>query len=93
MEGEAAYIVQLPVNTTVDIAQVRPDPRWKTFAEAYQTSGRYAPSLPNWTPVRQTSAETVNALVADCGLDLKAELAKLDTKLAAILAEQGIAAS
>ncbi|MFE0148864.1 extracellular solute-binding protein [Nonomuraea sp. NPDC059007] len=93
MEGEAAYIVQLPVNTTVDIAQVRPDPRWKTFAEAYQTSGRYAPSLPNWTPVRQVSAETVNALVADCSLDLKAELGKLDTKLAAILTEQGIAAS
>lgn len=93
MEGDTAYIVQLPVNKTVDIGQVRPDPRWKTFAEIYQTSGHYAPSLPNWTPVRQAAAETVNAVVADCGLDLKAELQKLDTKLAAILAEQGVAAS
>ncbi|MFI6321824.1 ABC transporter substrate-binding protein [Nonomuraea sp. NPDC050556] len=93
MEGDTAYIVQLPVNKTVDIAAVRPDPRWKTFADVYASSGHYAPSLPNWTPVRQTASETVNALVADCGLDLKAELQKLDTKLAAILAEQGVAAS
>ncbi|MEU4328421.1 sugar ABC transporter substrate-binding protein [Nonomuraea dietziae] len=93
MEGDTAYIVQLPVNKSVDISQVRPDPRWKTFAEIYQASGHYAPSLPNWTPVRQTTAETVNALVADCSLDLKAELQKLDTKLAEILAEQGVAAS
>lgn len=93
MEGDTAYIVQLPVNKSVDISQVRPDPRWKTFAEIYQASGHYAPSIPNWTPVRQTTAETVNALVADCSLDLKAELQKLDTKLAEILAEQGVAAS
>lgn len=93
MEGDTAYIVQLPVNKSVDISQVRPDPRWKTFAEIYQASGHYAPSIPNWTPVRQTAAETVNALVADCGLDLNAELRKLDTKLAEILAEQGVAAS
>ncbi|MGV9304234.1 ABC transporter substrate-binding protein [Nonomuraea sp. NPDC003727] len=93
MEGDTAYIVQLPVNKTVDISQVRPDPRWKTYADVYQSSGHYPPSIPNWTPVRQATADTVNALVADCGLDLKGELQKLDTKLAGILAEQGVAAS
>ncbi|NUW38899.1 sugar ABC transporter substrate-binding protein [Nonomuraea rhodomycinica] len=93
MEGDTAYIVQLPVNKTVDITQVRPDPRWKTYADVYQSSGHYPPSIPNWTPVRQAAADTLNALVADCGLDLTAELRKLDTKLAEILAEQGVAAS
>ncbi|WP_329275106.1 sugar ABC transporter substrate-binding protein [Streptomyces sp. NBC_00691] len=91
MEGVDGSTVQLPVNKTVDVTEVRPDPRWKTYADAYRSSGRYAPSLPNWTPVRQTTAETVNALMADCSLDLGEKLRELDTKLAGILQEQGIA--
>ncbi|MEU3622398.1 sugar-binding protein [Amycolatopsis coloradensis] len=93
MEGESAFIVQLPVNKNVDITQVRPDPRWKTYAEIYAKSGHYAPSIPNWTPVRQDTADTVSALVADCKLDTKTELSKLDTKLTATLQQQGISAS
>ncbi|MFJ4877163.1 extracellular solute-binding protein [Streptomyces sp. NPDC088745] len=93
MEGKTGFVVQLPVNQTVDITQVRPDPRWKTFSDAYRNSGRYAPSIPNWTPVRQATADTVNALMADCGLDLRTKLSELDKQLAGILQEQGIAAS
>ncbi|CAM5403175.1 sugar ABC transporter substrate-binding protein [Streptomyces spiroverticillatus] len=93
MAGDTGFVVQLPVNKTVDITQVRPDPRWQTYAEAYRTSGRYAPSIPNWTPVRQATADTVNALMADCGLDLRTKLTELDKQLAGILKEQGIAAS
>ena len=93
MEGDTGFVVQLPVNKTVNISQVRPDPRWKTYSEVYRDSGRYAPSLPNWTPVRQATADTVNALMADCGLDLQAKLGALDKQLADILKEQGIAAS
>lgn len=93
MEGEKAFIVQLPVNKTVDIATVRNDPRWKVYADAYRDGSRYAPSIPNWTPVRQTSADTINALIADCSLDLNAELTKLDQKLGETLSQQGIGAS
>ncbi|MFI5806095.1 ABC transporter substrate-binding protein [Streptomyces sp. NPDC051561] len=93
MEGETGFVVQLPVNTTVNISQVRPDPRWETYSKAYQDSGRYAPSIPNWTPVRQATADTVNALMADCGLDIGTKLGELDKQLAGILKEQGIAAS
>ncbi|MYW06176.1 sugar ABC transporter substrate-binding protein [Streptomyces sp. SID3343] len=93
MEGATGFTVQIPVNTTVDISQIRPDPRWKTYAQAYQDSGRYAPSIPNWTPVRQVTADAVNALMADCGLDINAKLGELDKQLADILKEQGIAAS
>ncbi|MBT2444458.1 sugar ABC transporter substrate-binding protein [Streptomyces sp. ISL-36] len=91
MQGKDGSTVQLPVNKTVDVSEVRPDPRWKTYAEVYRTSGRYAPSIPNWTPVRQTTAETVNALMADCSLDTGEKLRELDKKLADILQEQGIA--
>ncbi|MFE7041549.1 extracellular solute-binding protein [Streptomyces atratus] len=92
MQGDTGFTVQLPVNKTVDISKVRPDPRWATYAEAYQNSGRYAPSIPNWTPVRQATAETINALMADCGLDIETKLGELDNQLAGILKEQGIAA-
>lgn len=93
MKGESGFTVQLPVNKTVDISQVRPDPRWGTYDEVYRTSGRYAPSIPNWTAVRQVTAETVNALMADCGLDTRTKLRALDKQLAGILEEQGIASS
>ncbi|MFI8436186.1 extracellular solute-binding protein [Streptomyces sp. NPDC079020] len=93
MQGDTGFTVQLPVNKTVDISEVRPDARWNTYADAYRDSGRYAPSIPNWTPVRQTTAETVNALMADCDLDTEAKLGELDKQLADILKEQGIAAS
>ncbi|GAA1570711.1 sugar ABC transporter substrate-binding protein [Kribbella sancticallisti] len=93
MEGEKAFIVQLPVNKTVDIASVRKDPRWTVYADAYREHGRYAPSIPNWTAVRQSTADTVNALIADCGLQVEPELKKLDHKLAEALSQQGIGAS
>jgi multiple sugar transport system substrate-binding protein len=93
MAGEKAFIVQLPVNKTVDISSVRPDPRWKVYADAYRAHGRYAPSIPNWTAVRQSSADTINALIADCDLPVEAELKKLDTKLGEALTQQGIGAS
>lgn len=93
MAGDTAFIVQLPVNKTVDVNSVRNDPRWAVYAKTYADSGRYAPNVPNWTAIRQNSAETINAVLADCSLDIPAELAKLDAKIAESLAKEGIAAS
>ena len=93
MEGEAAFNVQLPVNKAVDVTTVRKDPRWKVYADVYRDHGRYSPTIPNWTPIRQATADTINALIADCGLDVPAELTKLDAKLAETLKQQGIDAS
>lgn len=90
MEGTEAFAIQLPVNEKVDIAEVRDDARWQTFATAYKESGHYAPTIPSWTPVRQMSADTINALLADCSLDVEEELTKLDGKLTAELLTQGI---
>ncbi|MER7505408.1 sugar ABC transporter substrate-binding protein [Nonomuraea pusilla] len=80
-------IVRLPVNTTVDLAAERQDPRWKVFQEAY-ANAVYAPPVPNWAPIRQDSADTINAVWADCSSDVKAAMDALDTELTQELQSQ-----
>jgi multiple sugar transport system substrate-binding protein len=73
----------------VDMAAVRKDTRWQLFADIYQSAGRYVPVVPDWTPFRQDSADTFNAIVANCGSDPKAELDKLAATFDDELAKQG----
>jgi multiple sugar transport system substrate-binding protein len=82
-------VVRLPVNSHVDMASVRKDPRWALFADIYQKQGRYVPVVPDWTPFRQDSADTLNALASNCSLDVTAELSKLQAKFADELQKQG----
>ncbi|BCB78814.1 sugar ABC transporter substrate-binding protein [Phytohabitans flavus] len=86
-------IVRLPVNSTVDLASVRKDTRWQVFDKIYKDTGRYTPNVPEWTPFRQASAETLNAIVANCASDIQAELTKLDETFGEELSKQGVAAS
>jgi len=86
--GAAKPVVRLPVNADVDAAAIRKDPRWEVFDKAHKEAGRYFPRVPNWTPIRQITADTVNAVVADCGLDLRGELGKLQGRLTAELRTQ-----
>ncbi|GID65647.1 sugar ABC transporter substrate-binding protein [Actinoplanes cyaneus] len=85
-------VVRLPVNTKVDMATVRKDTRWQLFAGIYQNGARYAPVVPDWTPFRQASADTLNALVADCTSDPKAALGKLARTFTDELTKQGAGA-
>ena len=73
-------IVRLPVNKTVDMAAERQDPRWKVFQESYDFAV-YAPPVPNWAPIRQTSADAINTVWADCSADVKTAMDGLNTKL------------
>ncbi|GAA3005327.1 sugar ABC transporter substrate-binding protein [Kitasatospora albolonga] len=82
-------VVRLPVNRTVDLAAERTDARWQVFDKVYREAGRYAPAVPEWTPFRQASSETLNAVVADCGSDPEAALDKLASTFAAELKKQG----
>jgi len=82
-------VVRLPVNHDVDLAAVRTDRRWQVFDQVYRDAGRYAPAVREWTPFRQASAETLNALVADCGSDPGAALTKLASTFAEELKKQG----
>lgn len=78
MAGDTAgNIVRLPVNTTVQLNSVRKDERWQVFDEVFKSSGRYTPAVPDWTPFRQTSADALNTIFADCATDTKATLDKL----------------
>ena len=92
MAGKApdATIVRLPVNKKVDMQAERNDPRWDLFADAYKDA-KYMPHLPNFTVFRQTSAESFNSIVANCGSDTKAELDKLATSFQTELTKQGVA--
>jgi multiple sugar transport system substrate-binding protein len=85
-------IVRLPVNGKVQLTSVRKDTRWATFEQVFKTSGRYVPAVPDWTPFRQAAAETINAVVADCGSDTKAALDKLAQTFDAELTKQGVKA-
>ncbi|NUT19624.1 MAG: sugar ABC transporter substrate-binding protein [Hamadaea sp.] len=81
-------IVRLPVNTGVDMASVRQDPRWQTFKKVYDDAGVYTPPVPNWAPFRQTSADAINAVMADCGADVKTAMDKLAGQLGDLLSKQ-----
>jgi multiple sugar transport system substrate-binding protein len=82
-------VVRLPVNAKVDMAAVRQDTRWQLFADVYQNGARYVPVVPDWTPFRQSSADTLNGIVADCSSDPKAALDKLAQTFTTELAKQG----
>ncbi|WP_433511193.1 sugar ABC transporter substrate-binding protein [Nonomuraea sp. CA-143628] len=73
-------IVRLPVNSQVDMAAERQDPRWKVFQEAY-ANAVYAPPVPNWAPIRQDSADSINTVWADCSANVKTAMDTLSTKL------------
>ncbi|MEU6524393.1 sugar ABC transporter substrate-binding protein [Streptomyces sp. NPDC046924] len=82
-------IVRLPVNTEVDGAAERDDPRWETFQQVYNESGRNAPALPNWSTVRQISAEGLNGVVSDCARDVSEAMGDLADEFDAELEKQG----
>ena len=82
-------VVRLPVNAKVDMASVRKDTRWQLFADIYQNGARYVPVVPDWTPFRQSSADALNAMVADCSSNPKASLDKLAQTFADELSKQG----
>ncbi|MCP2322583.1 multiple sugar transport system substrate-binding protein [Hamadaea flava] len=81
-------IVRLSVNTGVDMASVRKDPRWLAFQKVYDEAGVYSPPVPNWAPFRQTAADAINAVMADCGADVQAAMNKLAGQLGDLLSKQ-----
>ncbi|MHA7847375.1 ABC transporter substrate-binding protein [Serratia sp. D1N4] len=85
-------VVRLPVNKLVDTQAVYNDPRWATFATLYAEQGRYVPQVPNWTPIRQITAEGFNRILADCNGDIAAELKTTNGKVNAELEKQSVLA-
>ena len=85
-------IVRLPINTGVTMSDVRENPNWAVFDEVYNSAGVYSPVVGDWTPFRQMSADTLNALAADCSLEPQAEMESLARQFDEELDRQGIRA-
>jgi multiple sugar transport system substrate-binding protein len=83
-------VVRLPVNTKVDLGAVRHDPRWRIFQQVYDADSVYAPSVPNWAPFRQMSADVLNGVMSDCGTSVKGALDKLAAQFTAELKRQNV---
>lgn len=93
MDGDrAGPIVRLPINTKVKLSNTRKDARWEIFQKAYDDYGVYSPTVKQWTPFRQMSADTLNALAANCSADPKKSLQELDKKFNDELEKQGVRA-
>jgi multiple sugar transport system substrate-binding protein len=82
-------VVRSPVNTRVNTEDVRHDPRWTLFGQLLRDHAHYAPAVPDWTPFRQASADTLNAIASTCSLDVRTELDKLAGTFDDELAKQG----
>ena len=85
-------VVRLPVNKNVDVKDVYQDARWETFAKLYNEQGRYVPQIPNWTPVRQVTADGFNRILANCNSDMTVELKAIDDRVNAELEKQNVLA-
>ena len=59
------------------------------FQQVYNTA-KYTPQVPNWAPFRQLAADTLNAVMADCGSDLKGSLDKLANQFTDELKRQNV---
>ncbi len=90
MKGDPQPVVRLPVNKNVDVEAVYQDPRWTTVAKVYRENARPFPSLPNFQPFRQQTAEGLNGIFARCGTDVRGDLGKLAEGLRKELAAQGM---
>lgn len=83
-------VVRLSINKLVDTKAVYNDPRWAMFADLYAEHGRYIPQVPNWTPIRQVTAEGFNRILANCESDIPAELKAVNQKVNDELAKQNV---
>lgn len=81
--------VNISVNTKIDNAAVRgDDPRWGTYADQYANDSRYVPNLVSWPTIRQDLGDTLNAVFADCSLNLNDRLSQLNDTLKPLLAKE-----
>ncbi len=88
---KSATVVRLSVDKNVDAAAVHGgDPRWRTAQQVYAGGGHYEwDNLPNWTALRQKSADELNRLLSSCG-DTQTALTTLNGDLNTLLKQQGV---
>lgn len=90
LDGETEPVVRLPVNTTLDAGELRDDERWDLVQEQYDNDSRAFPSAIDFTPIRQATAEGLNAIMSDCDSDVAAGVARMEEDIAAELEAQDL---
>ena len=88
MTAPGQPVVRLPVNETLDAAEIYGDERWATVAEQ-QADSQLFPSDIDFTVVRQEIAETFNSMFGRCATDVTSELEALSGRIDDELDEQG----
>ncbi|QOV40050.1 sugar ABC transporter substrate-binding protein [Streptomyces ferrugineus] len=83
-------VVRIPVNSTLDAAKVRDDARWSVVQKAYEEASQEFPNAPDFAPVKQDTADALNAIFTYCGGDVRSQLEELDETLAGDLKDQDL---
>ncbi len=90
MTGDHQPVVRIPVNSTLDAAKVRDDPRWSVVQRAYETASVQFPNAPDFAPIKQDTADALNAIFTYCGSDVRSGLKELNDTLAGDLKDQDL---
>ncbi|MFJ3895735.1 extracellular solute-binding protein [Streptomyces sp. NPDC090083] len=90
MTGKNQPVVRIPVNTTLDAAEVRGDARWSVVQKAYEDSSEQFPNAPDFAPIKQDTADALNAVFTYCGSDVRSGLKELNDTLAGDLKDQDL---
>ncbi|WP_420918430.1 sugar ABC transporter substrate-binding protein [Streptomyces caniscabiei] len=90
MTGKNQPVVRIPVNSTLDAAQVRDDPRWSVVQKAYEDASEQFPNAPDFAPIKQDTADALNAVFTYCGSDVGSGLKELNDTLAGDLKDQDL---
>ncbi|MFJ8531870.1 ABC transporter substrate-binding protein [Streptomyces sp. NPDC093591] len=90
MTGKNQPVVRIPVNSTLDAAKVRDDARWSVVQKAYEDSSQQFPNAPDFAPIKQDTADSLNAIFTYCGGDVRSQLAELNETLAGDLKDQDL---
>lgn len=80
MTAPGQPVVRLPINTSVNAAEVYGDPRWKVAQEQLADS-ELLPSDIDFTVIRQDVAETLNSMFGQCTSDVSKELNALSDRI------------
>ncbi|MFI1358854.1 ABC transporter substrate-binding protein [Streptomyces sp. NPDC020898] len=90
MTGENQPVVRIPVNSTLDAATVRDDARWSVVQKAYEDTSQQFPNAPDFAPIKQDIADSLNAIFTYCGGDVRSQLGELNDTLAGDLKDQDL---
>jgi multiple sugar transport system substrate-binding protein len=90
LDEQTEPVVRLPVNTTMDAGELRDDERWDLVQQQYDENSKVFPSAIDFTPIRQVTAEGLNAIMSDCDSDVAEGVAGIEEDIASELEAQDL---